>query len=77
MTYSFAGNAATDTASIFIILVTEVHIDFGVKRYNLLAFNNLNVWCLEVKFTIKFSYSCLIDIVVEDDFYEYKNIRIL
>lgn len=47
MSYSFAGNAATYTASIIIItLVTEMHVDFSVKDYNLLAFNILNVLCL-------------------------------
>lgn len=45
MSYSFAGNAATYTASI-IILVTEMHVDLSVKDYNLLAFNILNVLCL-------------------------------
>lgn len=46
MSYSFAGNAATYTAGIIIILVTETHVDFSVNDYNLLAFNILNVLCL-------------------------------
>lgn len=57
MSYSIAGNAATYTASIIIILVTETHVDFSVNDYNLLAFNILNVLCLQVKFTVKFLYS--------------------
>lgn len=43
MSYSFAGNATTYTASIIIILVTEAYVDFSVKDYNLLAFSILNV----------------------------------
>lgn len=57
MSYSIAGIAATYTASIIIILVTETHVDFSVNDYNLLAFNILNVLCLQVKFTVKFLYS--------------------
>lgn len=46
MSYSIAGNAATYTVSIIIILVTETHVDFSVNDYNLLAFNILKVLCL-------------------------------